>query len=187
MSDTQSPEIVNVLERLVLGDRSTDQPFIDETRLSAVFNIDPGWLGVRPKLWYVTNSINGASVTVEDTDTGFTEYPIAAEEPVSAQNQRYYQSILVHLYGGAVSPIDIQFFLAVGGIVCQLFTVQSANPSHYTYGPFYVPPGAVLRMRNNTNGGVGDNMAIYAVGFQAKPGVPLPLIAPITAGPGGDA
>jgi len=180
MGDVQNTDIRAPLDVLQVGPRVLNLPNIDERTLSWVYPLAGEFLAYRAAAWRTAAvSINGATIDVRDDGSvvGITQdatvYQVAADG-------RFYTAIRIAIAGGAVDPMPVvvsQLVIPPGGGVqgYRLSTLSIANPGEACVGPIYVPPGQVLQVQNQANGGAGDTMTVFALGALNARGTPAIL------------
>lgn len=174
MTGLQDPRVVSNIDAMSPADRSIDLPQIDPSHVSLVAPIFPGWIGARPLALHEGSiSINGAAIDRYDDALAVVW---RAGEDVEVTNNRYYYNVHVSLNGGTVTPIMVLLYLET--LAAAPYVIASRNCVNLGavgFGPVFVPAGLRLKVHVSA-GGAGDQAFIHLDGFQAAPGVPMPLV-----------
>lgn len=170
----QQTDVINCLDRLRPGDLSLDGGSFNPDVLVPTYPVESGWVGMELVSSVVAaTSINGANVYLNDTDDMTTQSNYAAPD---ITKNRYYVYTTVILAGGTVANIRIAHNWLAGGVTNMIRLENCSNAGWMFTGPWFVPAGVKFRIYNSQQGGAGDTMAWQVHGFQADPGVALPLI-----------
>jgi hypothetical protein len=187
MLKIQNPQIRSVLDLLEASPPNSDMPLLDNKTLNWVYPVSPEFLNPDPVFWRLgPTSIDGTNINVLDNNNGVTTLTFdQGGPPRIATEGRYYQSIEIRLAGGTVGTIGISISSRVtsdtGAIVAYLDRlIDMANPGRLVLGPIYCPPQVVLQITNETQGGAGDTLDVFAHGLIQPIGTPTPMIPPIT-------
>lgn len=178
MVGAQIIDVINAINRLNPTDANVENPVIDPSVLSLIYGVDPKWVGLDyAALSSATTTINGAVADFEDTDA--SDWPTV--NPVGSTfgigNTRSH-TVHANILGGATTPITIQlswFVAGIGGF--DLCRIQVTNPGTFTAFGVVAPPGFSLRLRASA-GGAGDTVTVQMCGYQAPPGVGVPITSP---------
>jgi len=179
----QNIETINAFDPLILDDLSVSGASIDPEQLTATYPLDPAWIGISHLTGQSYYSIVGATIEVQDTDPadwipGPAVLPFPNGMPADKTTNRYYYNVLVQFVGGNTSPIQLRTSLKWGTAqltLSQTSMVNGATTTIYQMGGVFVPAGADFIVSNVTHGSVNDDMYVSMFGFQAKPGIPIPM------------
>lgn len=175
MNKSTEIRATTAFDPLKLTDLSVNNAQVDAELLTAVYPVEAAWVGMQPLISRGDAvSINGSSQTITDTSCNTHVRPDTG--PPLVENNRYYTAIAIQLDGtGTVNPIEVRFLIASGAASNEVFLASCVNPARSYIGPLFVPAGTTLQVVNQINGGSGDTMSLSLYGWQAGPGVPLPL------------
>tara|TARA_Y100000310_G_scaffold339720_1_gene433306 strand:- start:205 stop:774 length:570 start_codon:yes stop_codon:yes gene_type:complete len=177
----QQPDVWNVLAPLEVAPPNVRLPCLDETHMALTYPVSAAWVRPTPLAWRAEGlSINGVSVNFDDDGSGATLTFDAGDSINVTREGRFYQAIGVLTQNGTVNPIEIEFFAVLrnpaGSLVGYPISANAqTNGTYEGYGPIYIPPGHVLRVKNDTVGNAGQTMNVYAYGFKHTIGTPPPL------------
>ena len=175
MNKSTEIRATTAFDPLKLTDLSVNNAQVDAELLTAVYPVEAAWVGMQPLISRGDAvSINGTSATISDTSCNTHIRPDTG--PPLEENNRYYTAISLQLDGtGTVNPIKVRVLIQSGTSANEVYAVSATNPARTFIGPLFVPAGTTLNVNNTVNGGSGVTMGISLYGWQAGPGVPLPL------------
>ncbi len=173
MAGIQTVDVPNAFGHLELDDLSVDAGQIDPETLVATYPIESGWVNMQPIICSLGSQALGGWRTWYDTSTSSSAFPTSIPD---VTKNRWYTNITITLAGGATTPIVVQLAWLIGSGSWNLYKFPLTNPTKATVSNIFVPAGYTLRITNGTSGAGGDTMTPELIGFQASPGVALPML-----------
>lgn len=174
MAGIQTVDVPDAFNPLELDDLSVDAGQIDPETLVATYPIESGWINMQPIVCTLGGQALGGWREWFDIG-GSTGSAFPTAIPDITKN-RWYTNITITLSGGVTNPILVSFFWYIGTTNWNLYKPSFTNPSKVTVSNIFVPAGITLRIANGTSAAAGDSIGVELIGFQASPGVALPLI-----------
>lgn len=184
MVNIQQTNIRAGLDVLIPSPPNIELPSLDEKTLHWVYPVSAEFMAQEPVAFRTAaTSINAANVVMQDDGGGGSAaliFDVGNPQPVATQG-RFYTTVSVILAGAATTPITLQYtiqYIDAAGVAqaYPVIQVSATNPGTQLPHAIYVPPTAVLRVRNATQGGVGDTIQFNMSGFTHPAGTPVSML-----------